>query len=299
MNTLTKIKTITLCTLVAALATACGVKESEVDRFDPRFYEGFNRDIEEAKTLEALDPFEFPEISYEGLVERVRTNGGELTIPMETNWVGKQYLTSQDEDEGYGYGWTAGMEGLKDGIGVILNTDDLNVKKEYDRGSGFSEKGEGYAHASVMDGMIGSNVGGIRFTLSEIKTKRFKTKDDSFFQDAGYGFEFVEEMRGDVGEQLRAVLITEETYTRTETHDSNYGYGFAAIKSAKLILSLKEPEQNQINGTTPTGLRNPIIPDEPSSIFEGNNPKYDGTLRPYDNMQARNTSMKAMALNKV
>jgi len=179
--------------------------------------------------VENVPPDSGPEsdpISYEALVEQVRTAGGQLTVELSATDVGVRQ-TWGFPFRGYGFAWVKRMQGDLNSHSVDMNTTEVVTKKRYS----FPYFGHGYAWSKGMQGTIA----GHEATLVADKVSRKRNVD---FPWRGYGSAWTEERSGKCGEQLDASLVTTEVGKKKGGRFPYFGFGYAWARKGVLTLTL-------------------------------------------------------------
>ena len=167
-------------------------------------------------------------ISYEALVEQVRTAGGQLKVEVFARDVGMRKEWGFPY-RGYGFAWVKRMQGDFASHPVDLSTTEIGTKKTW----GFPYFGYGCAWAKGMQGRIA----GHEVTLAAGKAV---TKRRADFPWRGYGFAWTEEWSGRCGERLEARLATTDVGKKKGYRLPYSGFGYGWARKGVLTLTLAD-----------------------------------------------------------
>ena len=167
-------------------------------------------------------------VSYDGLVDLVRANGGRLSIEMSTVEVARERKGSFPY-HGYGRAWAKRLQGTFSNVLADLITTEVGR----DRAKRFPYRGYGFAWANRVQGTIGGND-------VDLKVSKVKRQMKRRFPYFGYGYAWTEEMSGQCGHMLKADLVTTDVGTHRAWRFPHSGHGYAWAKRATLTLTLKD-----------------------------------------------------------
>ena len=164
-------------------------------------------------------------LSYDFLMDLLRSNGGEIETELITTETGEKKKWNFPYF-GYGFAWTKKLENIEKNITVELATSKVGMLKK----SLFPFAGYGFAWAKEMTGFINGN----KFTLSATKVEMQKKLAFPYF---GFGYAWTMEMEGKCGNKINLKYINTEVEKKRKWEFPYKGYGFAWNK--KGILSIK------------------------------------------------------------
>ena len=167
-----------------------------------------------------------PPLPYETIVDLIRDNGGSYKIELSTTEVGRERKLTLPW-RGYGFAWAKKMTGHINGIAVDLHIDEIGKKTDW----GFPYQGYGFAWEQQMRGWVG----GHEISLSATKVAHEKK---FLFPYRGHGYSWAEELTGDCGKLIRANMKTIEVGRDRNWFLFYFGFGYAWISRATLVLSL-------------------------------------------------------------
>ena len=165
-------------------------------------------------------------VAYDTLVDLIRENKGSCEIELNTTEVGRERKMSLPY-RGYGFAWAKRMCGENNGIAVDLHIDEIGRNED----TGFPYQGYGYAWEKRMRGWVGGN----EIILSAIRVAHEKKH---LFPYRGHGYSWSEELSGDCGELIQANMVTTEVGRDRNWFLFYFGFGYAWIRRATLVLSL-------------------------------------------------------------
>ena len=165
-------------------------------------------------------------MSYEALVEHVRTAGGQLTVELSATDVGVQRDMGFPY-RGYGLAWVKRMHGGFDSHPVDMHTTEIGSKKRW----GFPYFGHGYAWSKELQGHIAGHE--VALAADKVSTKRSVD-----FPWRGYGFAWTQEWSGRCGDQLEARLATTEDGRKKGYRFPYFGFGYGWARKGILTLTL-------------------------------------------------------------
>jgi len=166
-------------------------------------------------------------IAYEDLVRMVRRNDDRLTFRLTTSDVARGEVW-RFAYRGFGYAWARMMEGVREGVPVILTAAAVGVKDRY----WWAYFGFGYAWVERMEGFVGGNP--ITLTMTDRGEER-----EWGFPYLGYGYAWTKEMAGDCGSELRAALKMTDVGRQKRWAFPYQGYGQAWANAAVLTLTAR------------------------------------------------------------
>lgn len=193
-------------------------------------FDGWKNRCPQCRSALAEKPPPMPEttnvhLSYADLVEFVKSRG-EVKINLRASNV-KRERKWQIPYLGYGYAWAKKFQGVVEGFGVGLETQEEGRNRRWS----FPYFGYGYAWIKNLEG----NIGGHPLTLKAVKVHKERKQR---FPYRGYGFAWTEELQGSCGDQLHAHLEINEVGRKMSRQFPYLGYGFAWEAQGTLKLAI-------------------------------------------------------------
>lgn len=164
--------------------------------------------------------------AYAALVDKVKANGGSLTVKLFTTDVGSCREASFP-GLGWSFAWPRFIGGEDNGVQAKLTTREVRFERKiYFPIIGFS-----YSWAQ----RIRATIDGVTFTLVATKVE----KQNKWFLPLrmGWGFAWVQEMEANIGRRLHASYVTTNVGRQTQSLPT-YGWGYAWSDRADLTLRI-------------------------------------------------------------